>query len=125
MSEINRQMATGDDGRVAIDDEVKLETKDKETKEEAEKERKETIGTRIEKDENRSLINKEENRRKSSDFWLLWPEPSTRASMARFSLLLKYSGILILLSGRWVPSPDQVVHQVNHPPCGTQPTPPS
>ena len=85
MSEINRQMATGDDGRVAIDDEVKLETKDKETKEEAEKERKETIGTRIEKDENRSLINKEENRRKSSDFWLLWPEPSTRASMARFS----------------------------------------
>ena len=84
-------MATGDRGVVAFDDEVELETKNKEEKG--------AIGGPVEKDENRMGIlkeasqqksspAKEENRRKSSDFWLLWPQPSTRASMARFALLL-------------------------------------
>ena len=80
-------MATGDRGVVAFDDEVELETKNKEEKKEEEKG---AIGGPVEKDENRmgSSKAKEENRRKSSDFWLLWPQPSTRASMARFALLL-------------------------------------
>ena len=112
MSEVNHQIATVD--KVAFDDEVELETKDKEATEESEKERKdeyneevtasstkkeenisslgkkeENIGSSTKKEKNiGSSIKKEENRRKSSDFWLLWPEPSTRASMARFSLLL-------------------------------------
>ena len=71
------------------DDGVKME-KDKEAKEESEKTEseydKETIGGPGEKEKNADdgQVPNEENRRKSSDFWLLWPAPSTRA-MARFS----------------------------------------
>ena len=112
MSEINCQIATI--GEVAFDDEIKLERKDKEAMEKSEKKRKdeyneeatasstkkeenisslgkkeENIGSSTKKEENIGSSTKtEENRRKSSDFWLLWPEPSTRASMARFYLLL-------------------------------------
>ena len=95
MSELNRQMATSDRGLVAFDD--RLETKDKEAKKHSMEEEEEAIGCPVEKEESRmgiseeedrSLVKKEENRRKSSDFWLLWPQPSTRASMARFALLL-------------------------------------
>ena len=102
MSEINHQIATI--GEVAFDDEVELEETDKEAMEKSEKERKdeyneEATASSTKKEENNSSLckkeehigsstKKEENRRKSSDFWLLWPEPSSRASMARFSLLL-------------------------------------
>ena len=95
-------MATGGRGQVAINDQIELETKDKETKEEAEKEskdecNKEAAGSSIKKEENLGKSAKnEENRRKSSDFWLLWPEPSTRASMARFSFLLFYLRLYIV-----------------------------
>ena len=70
-------------------DGVKME-KDKEAKEVSEKTEseydKETIGGRGKKEKNADdgQVPNEENRRKSSDFWLLWPAPSTRA-MARFS----------------------------------------
>ena len=63
--------------------------KDKEAKKESEKTEseydKETIGGSGEKEKNADdgQVPNEENRRKSSDFWLLWPAPSTRA-MARF-----------------------------------------
>ena len=63
--------------------------KDKEAKKESEKTEseydKETIGGRGKKEKNADdgQVPNEENRRKSSDFWLLWPAPSTRA-MARF-----------------------------------------
>ena len=74
--------ATGDDG-------VKME-KDKEARKESEKTGleydKETIEGRGKEEKNADdgQVPNEENRRKSSDFWLLWPAPSTRA-MARFS----------------------------------------
>ena len=92
MSEINRQIAIGDRGAIAFDDDIELATKDKEEKKQSKEEEK------VETDENRmgssttkedrmgSSPTKDENRRKSSDFWLLWPQPSTRASMARFAL---------------------------------------
>ena len=92
MSEINRQIAPGDRRAVAFDDDIELETNVKEEKKQSKEEEK------VETDENRmgssttkedrmgSSTTKEENRRKSSDFWLLWPQPSTRASMARFAL---------------------------------------
>ena len=89
MSEINRQIAIGDRGAVAFDDDIELATKDKEEKKQSKEEEK------VESDENRmgssttkekSSPAKDENRRKSSDFWLLWPQHSTRASMARFAL---------------------------------------
>ena len=82
-------MATGDRGAVAFDDDIELETNVKEEKKQSKEEEK------VETDENRmgssttkekSSPAKDENRRKSSDFWLLWPQPSTRASMARFAL---------------------------------------
>ena len=69
-------------------DGVKME-KDKEAKEVSENTEseydKETIGGRGKKEKNADdgQVPNEENRRKSSDFWLLWPAPSTRA-MARF-----------------------------------------
>ena len=68
--------ATDDDG-------VKME-KDKEAKEESDYD-KETIGGpgKNVKNADDGQVPNEENRRKSSDFWLLWPAPSTRA-MARF-----------------------------------------
>ena len=100
MSEINRQIAIGDRGAVAFDDDIELATKDKTEKKQSKEEE------NVEADENRmgssttkedrmgssttkekSSTTKDENRRKSSDFWLLWPQPSTRASMARFALL--------------------------------------
>ena len=103
MSELNRQMATGDRGNVAIDDEVQLETKGGESKKHSKKKEKETVDSLVEKDESsankeesRMGSSKEENRRKSSDFWLLWPQPSTRASMARFALLLLPSCVMDL-----------------------------
>ena len=84
-------MATGDRGAVAFDDDIELKTNVKEEKKQSKEEEK------VETDENRkssttkedrmgSSANKDENRRKSSDFWLLWPQPCTRASMARFAL---------------------------------------
>ena len=105
MAEFNRQMATGDRDIVAFDDEVQFETKDGESKKHSKKKEKEIVDSSVEegesrmgssanKEESRMGISKEKNRRKSSDFWLLWPQPSTRASMARFALLLLPSCIM-------------------------------
>ena len=111
--------ATDDDG-------VKME-KDKEAKKESEKTEseydKETIGGPGKKEKNADdgQVPNEENRRKSSDFWLLWPAPSTRA-MARFSFkkcCLHHS--FFTNSGRWDPSLDLQVLQAGRR-CGGQRT---
>ena len=121
MSEIKHQIEAGDD-------DVVVETKNKEAMEEnyagegtGIPNKRDGIGSPVKRAENiASSVKKEDNRRKSSDFWLLWPEPSARATMARVSCFFHIS-LLILLSGRWAPSPAQLVHQAG-PPCGAQPT---
>ena len=111
--------ATDDDG-------VKME-KDKEGREESEKTGleydKETIGGRDKKEKNADdgQVPNEENRRKSSDFWLLWPAPSTRA-MARFSFKKCYHHhSFFTSSGQWDPFLDPQVLRAGRR-CGGQRT---
>ena len=111
--------ATDDDG-------VKME-KDREAKEESEKTEseydKETIGGRGKKEKNADdgQVPNEEIRRNSSDFWLLWPAPSTRA-MARFSFKkCCHHHSFFTNSGRWDPSLDPQVLQAGRR-CGGQRT---
>ena len=111
----------------AIDhDGVKME-KDKEAKEKSKKAEldydKEMIGGPSEKEKNADdgQVPNEENRRKSSDFWLLWPAPSTRA-MARFSFKkCSHHHSFFTNSGQWDPSLDLQVLQAGRR-CGGQRT---
>ena len=105
---------------------VKVE-KDKEAKEESEKTEseydKETIEGRGKEEKNADdgQVPNEENRRKSSDFWLLWPAPSTRA-MARFFFEKQcHHHSFFTNSGRWDPSLDPQVLQAGRR-CGGQRT---
>ena len=94
MSEIKHQIEAGDD-------DVVVETKNKEAMEEnyagegtGIPNKRDGIGSPVKRAENiASSVKKEDNRRKSSDFWLLWPEPSARATMARFSCFFLHFAI--------------------------------